>query len=177
MGVVIHLDSQGGGSGTGYIGVFANYTALTTAYPTAPLLSLAYVQNSQGTAWLPGSLGGTFYSKGTYLFDGVNWVDGLDEISDELQDLIDGQYKIKSGEVLAVSFAGNPKRASVVFSTPFSDNNYSIALTTNSLANSAYNPKVDSATKTANGFTISISANIITNLTSCMWIATKHGEN
>lgn len=94
MGKVIHIDNSGG-TGTGYIGVFANYTALLTAYPTAPLLSLAYVQNSQGTAWLPGSLGGTFYSKGTYLFDGVNWVDGLDEVSDELQDLIDDQYKLK----------------------------------------------------------------------------------
>lgn len=96
MKKVIHIDSQvGGGSGTGYIGVFANYTALTTAYPTAPTLSLAYVQNSQGTAWLPGGLGGTFYSKGTYLFDGVNWVDGLDEVSEELQELIDNQYLIK----------------------------------------------------------------------------------
>lgn len=96
MRKVIHIDNQvGGGSGTGYIGVFANYTALTTAYPTAPTLSLAYLQNSQGTAWLPGGLGGTFYSKGTYLFDGVNWVDGLDEVSEELQELIDNQYLIK----------------------------------------------------------------------------------
>jgi len=97
MGVVIHIDSQGsgGGSGTGYIGVFANYTALITAYPTAPILSLAYVQNSQGTAWLPGGMGGTFYSKGTYLFDGVNWVSSVDDISKELQDLLDEQYKIK----------------------------------------------------------------------------------
>lgn len=97
MRKVIHIDSQGsgGGSGTGYLGVFANYTALITAYPTAQTLSLAYVQNSQGTAWLPGGLGGTFYSKGTYLFDGVNWVDGLDEVSEELQDLINEQYKLK----------------------------------------------------------------------------------
>ena len=94
---VIHLDRQGsgGGSGTGYIGVFTNYTDLTTQYPTAPTLSLAYVQNNQGTAWLPGGMGGTFYSKGSYLFDGVNWVSSVDDISKELQDLLDEQYKIK----------------------------------------------------------------------------------
>jgi hypothetical protein len=91
MNPIIHLDrlGSGGGSGTGYIGVFDNYTALITAFPTAPTLSLAYVQNSQGTPWLPGSLLGTFYSKGTYLFDGVNWVDGLDEVSEELQNILD----------------------------------------------------------------------------------------
>lgn len=97
MGKVIHIDGAGGGGGTGigYIGIFANYNALIAAHPTAPLLSVAYVQNSQGTPWLPGGMGGTFYSKGTYLFDGANWVDGLDEVSDEIQDLIDEQYKAK----------------------------------------------------------------------------------
>ena len=88
MGTFVDLDKVGGG-GTGYIGVFDNYTALITAFPTAPTLSLAYVQNSQGTPWLPGSLLGNFYSKGTYLFDGVSWVDGLDEVSEELQNILD----------------------------------------------------------------------------------------
>jgi len=102
LGKVIHIDSQGsgGGSGTGYIGVFDNYTALITAFPTAPTLSLAYVQNSQGTPWLPGSLLGTFYSKGTYLFDGVNWVDGLDEVSEELQNILDTMNSQNLAEVL-----------------------------------------------------------------------------
>jgi hypothetical protein len=85
--------------------------------------------------------------------------------------------KTKAGEVLNVSFAGIPKRASVVFTTPFADNNYSVSLTPNSLINSTYNPKVDTSTKTASGFTISMSTNNITNLTSCMWVAIKHGEN
>jgi hypothetical protein len=85
--------------------------------------------------------------------------------------------KTKAGEVLNVSFAGIPKRASVVFTTPFADNNYSVSLTPNSLLNTTYNPKVDTLTKTASGFTISMSANNIINLTSCMWVATKHGEN
>jgi len=100
-GTVIHGEDAGtGGSGVGYIGVFDNYTALITAYPTAPTLSLAYVQNSQGTPWLPGSLLGTFYSKGTYLFDGINWVDGLDEVSEELQNILDTMNSQTLAEVL-----------------------------------------------------------------------------
>lgn len=89
MGKVLHTKGNAGGSGVGYLGIFTDFDALVLAYPTATTLSLAYVQNSQGTAWLPGSMLGTFYSKGTYLFDGVNWVSGLDEVSAELQSLID----------------------------------------------------------------------------------------
>lgn len=85
MGKVIHIDGTGGGSGQGYIGVFANYTALTTAYPTAPLYSLAYVENSQGTAWLPFSWGGTFYSKGTYVWNGSEWDSSVDDIANALE--------------------------------------------------------------------------------------------
>lgn len=90
MAKVIHIDSSSsGGTGTGFLTVQDNYTALITAFPTAPLMSLAYVQNSQGTAWLPGGFGGTFYSKGTYLFDGANWVSSVDEIANELQEILD----------------------------------------------------------------------------------------
>ena len=32
------------------------------------------VLNSQGTAWLPGTLGGTYYSKGYYYSDGYTWI-------------------------------------------------------------------------------------------------------
>lgn len=101
MGKVIHIDGNGGGgSGTAYLGVFDNYNALIAAYPTAPIMSLAYVQNSQGTPWLPGSLLGTFYSKGSYLFDGVNWVSSVDEISEELQNILDNMNTQDLNEVL-----------------------------------------------------------------------------
>jgi len=33
-----------------------------------------WVENSQGTAWLPGSVGGTYYSNGLYYSNGVNWI-------------------------------------------------------------------------------------------------------
>lgn len=114
MGVVIHIDSQGGGgSGTGYIGVFLNYNALIAAFPTAPTLSLAYVQNSQGTKWLPGGLGGNFYSKGSYLFDGVNWVSSVDEISEELQNILDDMNTQDLASVLLEGFTTGARNISI----------------------------------------------------------------
>ena len=49
----------------------ANYAALPAAN-TVPN-ELWYCINSQGTKWLPGSLGGTYYSNGWYFSDGLNW--------------------------------------------------------------------------------------------------------
>jgi len=37
---------------------------------------LFFVQQNQGTKWLPGSLGGTFYAKGLYYSNGVSWIYG-----------------------------------------------------------------------------------------------------
>ena len=62
----------GGNSGdTHYKGYYANYAALIAATLTPN--SLNYVTASQGTKWLPGSLGGTYYPKGWYFYDGVNY--------------------------------------------------------------------------------------------------------
>lgn len=33
-----------------------------------------FVLNSQGTKWLPGSLGGTYYAKGVYFSNGIEWI-------------------------------------------------------------------------------------------------------
>jgi hypothetical protein len=33
-----------------------------------------FVLNKQGTSWLPGNLGGTFYNNGIYYSNGVNWI-------------------------------------------------------------------------------------------------------
>lgn len=58
------------GSGTGPT-VVANYSALPSA---AAAIGLFYwCEASQGTAWLPGSLGGTYYPKGQYYSNGTIW--------------------------------------------------------------------------------------------------------
>jgi len=48
-----------------------NYAALPAA-TTVPN-ELWYCIAPQGTAWLPGSLGGTYYTNGWYFSDGINW--------------------------------------------------------------------------------------------------------
>lgn len=53
----------------------ANYTALVTNYPPASYNgAFAWVEASQGTAWLPGNLGGTYYPLGLYHSNGTAWI-------------------------------------------------------------------------------------------------------
>jgi hypothetical protein len=58
--------------GNTIFGYAANYSALPSASAANENECYA-VLNSQGTAWLPGSLGGTYYSKGIYYSDGATW--------------------------------------------------------------------------------------------------------
>lgn len=53
------------------ITIVANYSALPN--PTTVAGLFYWVSNSQGTQWLPGSLGGTYYNKGLYYSNGVSW--------------------------------------------------------------------------------------------------------
>jgi hypothetical protein len=59
---------NGGGSA---ITVVANYSALPD--PTTVPGLFYWCSSSQGTSWLPGSLGGTFYNSGLYYSNGVSW--------------------------------------------------------------------------------------------------------
>ena len=49
----------------------ANYAALPD--PTTVGDKFYWCENSQGTAWLPGSLGGTYYPRGLYYSNGTTW--------------------------------------------------------------------------------------------------------
>ena len=53
------------------ITVVANYSALPTASGVSG--KFYWCSASQGTAWLPGSLGGTYYSAGLYYSNGTTW--------------------------------------------------------------------------------------------------------
>jgi len=50
----------------------ANYSALPD--PTTVPGHMYICVSSQGTAWLPGSLGGTYYPEGFYYSDGTQWI-------------------------------------------------------------------------------------------------------
>jgi len=64
----IMLGSGGGGT---TITVVANYSALPD--PTTVSGQFYWAEASQGTAWLPGALGGTYYNAGMYYSNGTNW--------------------------------------------------------------------------------------------------------
>ena len=67
--------SIGGGSGTN-IPVVANYNALIAAYPppnTTHLGQFVFVENAQGTWWIPGPVLGTYYPAGLYYCNGTTW--------------------------------------------------------------------------------------------------------
>ena len=59
-----------------------NYSALATLTPNTG--EFAYVQNEQGTKWLPGTLGGTYYASGLYYYTGTTWINDLTSIAAQL---------------------------------------------------------------------------------------------
>ena len=88
---VIHLDRSGGGGnaqGSSYVGTFTNYTALTAAFPTANFGDFAVVEDSEGTQWLPWTVGGTYYPEGTYYWNNTEWTSNVADIAEELQNII-----------------------------------------------------------------------------------------
>jgi hypothetical protein len=87
MGVVLRKKISSNPQGSTFVGTFSNYTTLTTQFPTATFGDIAVVENSQGTAWLPWTLGGTYYPQGTYYWDGSKWDSNLELISEELQEV------------------------------------------------------------------------------------------
>jgi hypothetical protein len=64
-------ESFSGGGGGSTITVVANYAALPD--PTTVSGQFYWCSASQGTYWLPGSLGGTYYNAGLYYSNGVSW--------------------------------------------------------------------------------------------------------
>lgn len=64
--------------GAGDIIVSTDSITVVNTYSELPLASTVtgdffWVENSQGTQWLPGSLGGTYYSKGMYYSNGITY--------------------------------------------------------------------------------------------------------
>ena len=78
--------------------------------------------------------------------------------------------KMKSGVVAALSFAGNPKKAAVVFDEAFADTAYSIVLTAGDARICTYESKL------ASGFTINLNANQAPTV-PVQWHAMYNGES
>jgi hypothetical protein len=71
MSVIIYYPNGGGGGGGTEVLTAANFSALPLAADHNG--EFYWCLASQGTSWLPGTLGGTFYPKGLYYSDGSSW--------------------------------------------------------------------------------------------------------
>lgn len=86
--------------------------------PTTVNGKFYFVENNQGTKWLPGSLGGTFYAKGLYYSNGVDWIYGgefpinASQIETDAGFLVD---KFISPNTLANYFKWNTKQNNIQF--------------------------------------------------------------
>lgn len=63
-----------------------NYTDLLTKVGMVSG-DLSYVDSSQGTKWLPGTIGGSYYPEGWYRYNGTSWVSDRNDISEKLSEL------------------------------------------------------------------------------------------
>lgn len=102
-----------GSGAANHLGVFTNYTDLITQYPTAGVGDLAYCENSQGTFWLPGTLGGTFYSKGVYMYNGAFWDSSVDEIAAQLEEDSNDIYSLQTALTDHVTDLDNPHQTTL----------------------------------------------------------------
>lgn len=96
------------------------------------------VEEEQGTRWLPGSLGGTFYDKGIYYWNGTTWVfdnaslykgledliqafNGHTHIKADIIDFNDSDYATAAQGLLADSAVQPSDLATVAFSGDYND--------------------------------------------------------
>lgn len=89
---------------------------------------------------------------------------------------IAGVLTTKAGKVLAASFAGTPKKATVTFATVFTSAAYAITLTPIiATSGTLYTPNVES--QVAGSFVINMGSSTIGSLTAVSWIAVFGGES
>ena len=66
-----------------------NYSELLTKAPTPNINEIAYVYETQGIQYLPGSWGGDYYPQGSYIYNGSNWISDKNALNNQIQDNID----------------------------------------------------------------------------------------
>ncbi|GIV43979.1 MAG: hypothetical protein KatS3mg035_1102 [Bacteroidia bacterium] len=94
--------------------------------------------------------------------------------STDLYDIFQVQtntLKQKNGSVSGSTFSGNPKKATVIFTTPFPDDNYAVTVT----GEISRSWRIES--KTASGFTINANANAPFTSSNVFWMAGQIGES
>ena len=81
--------------------------------------------------------------------------------------------RVKSGVVIAGSFSGTPKKATVTFITAFPTTDYAVTFDVVSV-NYRYAPTAEN--KTASGFDLNLGSNMLSGLAEVGWLAVQVGE-
>lgn len=80
----------------------------------------------------------------------------------------------KSGLLIPGAFSGNPKQASVTFSTAYPDTDYVVVVSAETINDKTFALRVES--KTASGFTVDLGVNNLANLVEVSWHTSAVGE-
>lgn len=106
MGKVIDLSIGEINLTIGFSFVEQNYNDLSAISGTA-IGQLSYVVNSQGTAWLPGTIGGNYYPAGIYIWNGSTWVSDRNAIAEQLDINVDDIDALQTDIATKISDAPN----------------------------------------------------------------------
>ena len=106
--------------------VASNYTDLISIATTPLTGELAYCAASEGTAWLPFTLGGTYYPAGMYRYDGANWVSDRNAIANQIDDVI---HTDVASEISGITAKGTPTSADFLIIEDAADSNNKKSIT------------------------------------------------
>ena len=78
-GVPISIGGAGGGTN------YSRAEFFSSLEDGSDVGDLAFVNTSQGTPWLPGSIGGSYYPSGWYLWNGTLWISDKNAIANQFE--------------------------------------------------------------------------------------------
>ena len=81
----IKVDENGALKISNGVYIFQKVNSFSSLIDGIDIADLSYCISSEGTAWLPSTLGGTYYPSGWYVWDGATWVSDRNAISEQLQ--------------------------------------------------------------------------------------------
>jgi hypothetical protein len=96
--------------------------------------------------------------------------DGVEKATDGnpfVVKVVTTQEGFKAGVIIPGAFAGNPKKATVTFVTPYATTGYAITLAVVTDGTKQFLPSIES--KTVSGFVVNLGSNNVANLVEIGW--------
>lgn len=105
------FNTASGGSGAANVPITQSVDGYSNFADGTEIGQIGYSKISEGTRWLPGTIGGTYYPAGFYVWDGNGWVSDRNAIAEQLQNnLID----IQSNDNEILSLQGSTPSNTIV---------------------------------------------------------------